>query len=76
MDYTGGELVLTQQTPRAQSKAIVLTPQKGDMVILATQFKPGKGAKGYHRVNMRHGVSEVHRGERHTLGVIFHDAQS
>ena len=76
MDYTGGELVLTQQTPRAQSKAIVLTPKKGDMVILATQFKPGKGGKGYHRVNMKHGVSEVHRGERHALGVIFHDAQS
>ena len=76
IDYTGGELVLTQQTPRAQSKAIVLTPQKGDMVILTTNFKPVKGARGYYRVNMKHGVSEVHDGERHTLGVIFHDAKS
>ncbi len=76
IEYTGGELVLTQQTPRAQSKAIVLTPQRGDMVILATHFKPAKGARGYHRVNMKHGVSEVHNGDRHTLGVIFHDALS
>lgn len=76
VDYTGGELVLTQQIPRTQSKAIVLTPQRGDMVILTTHFKPAKGAKGYHRVNMKHGVSEVHSGERHTLGVIFHDAKS
>lgn len=75
-DFTGGELVLTQQIPRAQSKAIVLTPQKGDMVILTTNFKPSKGARAYYRVNMKHGVSEVHKGERHTLGVIFHDAQS
>lgn len=75
-DYTGGELVLTQQTPRAQSKAIVLNPNKGDMVILTTNFKPAKGVRGYYRVNMKHGVSEVHSGERHTLGVIFHDAKS
>jgi len=76
IDFTGGELVLTQQIPRAQSKVIVLTPQKGDMVILTTQFKPTKGVRGYYRVNMKHGVSEVHDGERRTLGVIFHDAQS
>lgn len=76
MDYTGGELVLTQQMPRAQSKVIVPTPKKGDMVILATNFKPAKGVRGYCRVNMKHGVSEVHDGERHTLGVIFHDAQN
>lgn len=75
-DYTGGELVLTQQTPRAQSKAIVLNPQKGDMVILTTHFKPAKGARGYYRMNMKHGVSELHSGDRHTLGVIFHDAKS
>ncbi len=76
VDYRGGELVLTQQIPRAQSKAIVLAPKKGDMVILTTRFNPAKGARGYYRVNMKHGVSEVHDGERHTLGVIFHDAQS
>lgn len=74
-DYIGGELVLTQQIPRAQSKAIVLTPKKGDMVILTTQFRPSKGARGFYRVNIKHGVSEVHKGERHTLGVIFHDAE-
>ncbi|WP_114790616.1 2OG-Fe(II) oxygenase [Niabella yanshanensis] len=75
-DFTGGELVLTQQVPRAQSKAIVLQPGKGDAVIFTTNFKPEKGAKGYYRVNMKHGVSEVKSGKRHTLGIIFHDASS
>lgn len=73
-DYTGGEFVLTQQTPRAQSKAIVLKPNKGDMLVFTTNFRPIKGSKGYYRVNMKHGVSEIHSGERHTLGIIFHDA--
>ncbi|MEJ7677447.1 MAG: 2OG-Fe(II) oxygenase [Segetibacter sp.] len=73
-DYTGGEFVLTQQTPRAQSKAIVLKPGKGDMLMFTTNFRPVKGSKGYYRVNMKHGVSEIHEGERHTLGIIFHDA--
>jgi hypothetical protein len=75
-DYTGGEFVLVQQTPRAQSKAIVLKPKKGDMVIFTTNFRPVKGSKGYYRVNMKHGVSELHSGERYTLGIIFHDALS
>lgn len=75
-DYTGGEFVLTQQTPRAQSKAIVLKPRKGDMLLFTTNFRPVKGSKGYYRVNMKHGVSEVQEGERHTLGIIFHDALS
>ncbi|WP_185140154.1 2OG-Fe(II) oxygenase [Reichenbachiella versicolor] len=75
-DFTGGEFVLTQQTPRAQSKAIVLQPNKGDMVVFTTNFRPVKGSRGYYRVNMKHGVSEVNSGERHTLGVIFHDAIS
>ena len=75
-DYTGGEFVLTQQTPRAQSKAIVLRPSKGDMLILTTNFRPVKGSKGYYRVQMKHGISEVHDGDRHTLGIIFHDALS
>ena len=75
-DFTGGEFVLTQQTPRAQSKAIVLKPKKGDMLIFTTNFRPVKGSKGYYRVNMKHGVSEIHSGERHTLGIIFHDALS
>ncbi len=73
-DFTGGEFVLTQQTPRAQSKAIVLKPRKGDMLLFTTNFRPVKGSKGYYRVNMKHGVSELHSGERHTLGIIFHDA--
>lgn len=76
VDFTGGEFVLTQQTPRAQSKAIVLKPKKGDMLIFATNFKPEKGIRGYYRVNMKHGVSEVKSGERYTLGIIFHDAVS
>lgn len=76
IDFEGGEFVLTQQTPRAQSKAIVLQPKKGDMLIFTTNFRPVKGKKGYYRVNMKHGVSELHNGERHTLGIIFHDAQS
>jgi len=76
IDFTGGEFVLTQQTPRAQSKAIVLKPKKGDMLIFTTNFRPVKGTKGYYRVNMKHGISEVHTGQRHTLGIIFHDAIS
>jgi hypothetical protein len=75
-DYQGGEFVLTEQIPRAQSKAIVLKPKKGDVLIFTTNFRPVKGTKGHYRVNMKHGVSELHSGERHTLGIIFHDALS
>lgn len=75
-DFTGGEFVLVQQAPRAQSKAIVLKPKKGDMLIFTTNFRPAKGSKGYYRVNMKHGVSEIQTGERYTLGIIFHDALS
>ncbi|MCE6992185.1 2OG-Fe(II) oxygenase [Dyadobacter sp. CY323] len=75
-DYHGGEFVLVQQTPRAQSKAIVLKPQKGDILLFTTNFRPVKGAKGYYRANMKHGVSEVTEGNRYTLGIIFHDALS
>ena len=73
-DYTGGEFVLLQQTPRAQSKAIVLTPPRGSLLLFTTNFRPVKGSRGYYRVNMKHGVSEVHEGVRHTAGIIFHDA--
>jgi uncharacterized protein len=73
-DFTGGEFVMLEQIPRAQSKAIVLSPKQGDILIFTTQFRPEKGNRGYYRVNMKHGVSELHAGERHTLGVIFHDA--
>lgn len=73
-DYEGGELVLTEQIPRAQSKAIVLRPNQGDAVIITTNFRPVLGTKGYYRANMKHGVSEVTLGKRHTLGIVFHDA--
>lgn len=75
-DYDGGEFVLTQQIPRAQSKAIALKPRKGDALIFTTNFKPEKGTRGYYRVNMKHGVSEVRNGERYSLGIIFHDAST
>ncbi|MEJ2902565.1 2OG-Fe(II) oxygenase [Pedobacter panaciterrae] len=75
-DYKGGEFVITEQIPRAQSKANVLKPDLGDMVIFTTNFRPVKGSKGYYRVNMKHGVSPLHSGNRHSLGIIFHDALS
>lgn len=75
-DYIGGEFVLTEQIPRSQSKAIVLRPRKGDMIVFTTNFRPVSGARGFYRVNVRHGVSEVLDGSRHTLGIIFHDALS
>lgn len=75
-DYAGGEFVMTQQVPRAQSKAIVLKPERGDMIIFTTKFRPVKGTRRYYRASMRHGVSEVHSGRRYTMGIIFHDAVS
>lgn len=75
-DYTGGEFVLTESIPRAQSKANVLKPKRGDMLLFTTNFRPVKGSKGYYRVSMKHGVSPLHSGNRHTLGIIFHDALS
>jgi hypothetical protein len=72
-DYEGGEFVLTEQIPRAQSKANVLLPKRGDMLLFTTKFRPVKGSKGYYRVSMKHGVSPLHSGTRHTLGIIFHD---
>jgi hypothetical protein len=73
-DYAGGEFVITEQIPRAQSKANVLKPDLGDMIILTTNFRPVKGARGYYRVNVKHGVSPLHSGSRHSLGIIFHDS--
>lgn len=75
-DYTGGEFVLTEQIPRAQSKANVIKAALGDMLLFTTNFRPVKGSRGYYRVNMKHGVSPLHSGRRHTLGIIFHDALS
>ena len=73
-DHTGGELVLTEQIPRAQSKAEVIRPKQGDGVIITTNFRPIKGTRGYYRSSMKHGVSEIKSGKRYALGIIFHDA--
>lgn len=75
-DYTGGEFVITEQIPRAQSKANVLKPNRGDMLLFTTNFRPMKGSRGYYRVSMKHGVSPLHSGNRHSLGIIFHDGLS
>ena len=75
-EYEGGEFVLTEQIPRSQSRAIVLRPGKGEGILFTTSFHPVKGTRGYYRATMRHGVSNVISGERHTAGVIFHDATS
>jgi hypothetical protein len=74
-DYEGGEFVLLEQRPRAQSRAHVLAPPRGACIIFPTAERPGKGANGYHRVGMRHGVSSVASGQRTALGIIFHDAR-
>lgn len=74
VDYEGGAFILLEQRPRAQSKAIVLHPKKGDLLLFTTNFRPVKGSKGYYRAAMRHGVSEVHSGRRYTVGIIFHAA--
>jgi len=76
VDYTGGEFVITEQIPRAQSKANVLKPAMGDLLLFTTNFRPVKGTRGYYRVNMKHGVSPLHSGQRHSLGIIFHDAKT
>jgi hypothetical protein len=73
-DYDGGEFVLMEQRPRAQSRAHVLRPQQGAFVIFPTRERPNAGRNGYHRVGLRHGVSTVTAGQRTALGVIFHDA--
>jgi hypothetical protein len=73
-DFSGGELVLTEQRPRMQSRAQVVPLGSGDAVIFAVHQRPVSGTRGYYRVNMRHGVSRVRAGRRRTLGVIFHDA--
>ncbi|MGH7267750.1 MAG: 2OG-Fe(II) oxygenase [Candidatus Rokuibacteriota bacterium] len=74
-DYTGGEFLLVEQRPRAQSRGEALTPEQGEMLVFTTRDRPVKGARGYFRAAMRHGVSTVASGTRYTLGVIFHDAK-
>ncbi|GAO53490.1 2OG-Fe(II) oxygenase [Novosphingobium sp. MD-1] len=73
-DFTGGEFVLTEQRPRMQSRPAVVPLGKGDAVLFAVNFRPQRGAKGDYRVTLRHGVSKLRSGKRHTLGIIFHDA--
>jgi hypothetical protein len=73
-DYEGGELVLTSQVPRAQSRAGVIQPKQGDAVIFTTNFRPAKGSRGFYKVTMKHGISDVKTGVRYALGIIFHDA--
>ena len=73
-DFTGGEFVLTEQRPRMQSRVEVVPLRRGDAVAFAVHNRPVRGTKGAYRVNLRHGVSRVRSGRRHTLGIIFHDA--
>jgi hypothetical protein len=74
-DFTGGELVLTEQRPRMQSRVEVVPIEQGDGVIFAVNHRPVQGSRGFYRVNMRHGVSRLHSGQRFTLGIILHDAR-
>jgi hypothetical protein len=73
-DFTGGEFVLTEQRPRMQSRAEVVPLRQGDAVVFAVHHRPVQGTRGTYRVNLRHGVSRIRSGHRHTMGVIFHDA--
>jgi uncharacterized protein len=75
VDFDGGEFVLLEQRPRAQSRAHVLNPPQGAFVIFPTQQRPNRGRNGYHRIGMRHGAATITRGQRTALGVIFHDAK-
>jgi uncharacterized protein len=73
-DFSGGEFVLTEQRPRMQSRPQVVPLRQGDAVVFAVHQRPVQGTRGSYRVNLRHGVSCVRSGHRHTLGIIFHDA--
>ena len=74
-DFTGGEFVLTEQRPRMQSRAEVVPLKQGDGVVFAVRHRPVQGTRGTYRVNLRHGVSRIRSGRRHTMGVIFHDGK-
>jgi hypothetical protein len=73
-DFTGGEFVMTEQRPRMQSRPMVLPLRQGDAALIAVHHRPVQGTRGAYRVNLRHGVSRVRSGLRHTAGIIFHDA--
>lgn len=74
-DFTGGEFVMTEQRPRMQSRPIVVPLRQGDGVVFAVNNRPVQGSRGVYRVNLRHGVSRIISGTRHTVGIIFHDAK-
>jgi len=74
-DWDGGEFVLVENVPRAQSRAEVITADQGHGIIFTTRYRPVKGSRGTYRVSLRHGVSRIRRGTRYTLGIIYHDAQ-
>ncbi len=74
-DFTGGEFVMTEQRPRMQTRPEVVPLKQGDGVIFAVHHRPVRGTRGIYRVKLRHGVSRIRSGHRHTLGVIFHDAK-
>ncbi len=74
-DYDGGEFLLVEQQPRAQSRGMAISPRQGEGLIFTTRFRPMPSKRGYARAQMRHGVSRVTSGSRYTLGIIFHDAQ-
>ena len=74
-DFIGGEFVLTEQRPRMQSRPEVVPLRQGDAVAFAVHHRPVQGARGFYRVNLRHGVSRIRSGHRHTVGIIFHDAK-
>jgi hypothetical protein len=74
-DFTGGEFVLTEQRPRMQTRPEVVPLRQGDAVAFAVHHRPVQGTRGTYRVNLRHGVSRLRSGQRHTVGIIFHDAK-
>ena len=74
-DHEGGEFLLVEQRPRAQSMGDIVPAQQGGLAVFTTRVRPVRGSRGYYRVQMRHGVTRVHRGTRFTLGIIFHDAK-
>jgi hypothetical protein len=73
-EFSGGELLLVEQQPRAQSIGHAIRLEQGEAVVLTNRYRPAKGTRGHYRTNIRHGVSRIHSGERYTLGIIFHDA--
>jgi len=75
VDYTGGDFLLVEQRPRAQSRGEAIATEQGEIVIFTTRYRPAEGARGFYRATVRHGVSRVLSGSRYTLGVIFHDAK-